>query len=154
MAQADNPKGLRPVNPDRAPVRRLPVATTQTIARGDAVYISSGQVAIAIANTAVLCGVAAQPAASLTAGTDILVWADPNTEFVMRQDSTDAIVIGSEIDLTGGTGAMQLDGNVSTADQFKLVGGPLTNDDGSAPTAAAGRQWIVKINKHEFDPID
>ena len=155
MAQADNKKGFYPLYPDNARITELPVATTQTLAVGDAVILSSGQVAIALANSAILCGVMAEPSVLATAATKVKVYADPDTIFQCRQDSTDAIAIGDEIDLAGATGAMQLDGNVSTADQFKLIGGPLPNEgDNSTPTAAAGRRWAVKINKHEFAQID
>jgi len=153
MAQADNPKGLRPVDPN-APMRPMDVATTQTFAVGDALELSSGQVIVATAGGAILCGVAAQPCASLTAGTKVMVWCDPDTVFKARQDSTDAIVIGSEVDLTGTTGVMQLDSDASSTDVFKIVTGPFQNDDGSAPSAAAGRQWGVIINKHAFAQID
>jgi hypothetical protein len=47
---------------------------------------------------------------------------------------------------------MQLDSDASSTDVFKIVGGPPKNDDGSAPTAAAGRQWVVKINKNAMRP--
>lgn len=152
MAQADNPKGLRPYK--CAPPRPLPVKTTQTFAVGDALELSSGQVCIATAAGAILCGVAAQPCASLTAGVEVMVYADPDDIFIARQDSTDALVIDNEPDLTGATGAMQLDSDASSTDVFKIVGGPLANDDGSAASAAAGRKWLVKINKHAFAQID
>lgn len=154
MAQADNPKGLRPLYPDQAPMRPMPVASTQTFAVGDALELSGGQVIIATAGGTVLCGVAAQPCASLTAGTKIMVWNDPDTIFKARNDSTDALAIGSEYDLTGATGAMQIDSDASSTFVFKIILGPLANDDGSAATAAAGRQWGVIINKHAFAQID
>ena len=153
MAQADNPKGLRPVDPG-APMRPMDVATTQTFAVGDSLELSTGQVIIATAAGAILCGVAAEPCSSLAAGTKVMVWCDPDTVFKARQDSNDAIVIGSEIDLTGATGAMQLDSDATSTDVFKIVTGPFKNDDGSTPTAAAGRQWGVIINKHIFAQID
>lgn len=152
MAQADNPKGLRPYK--CAPPRGLPVAASQTFARGDALELSSGQVIIATAAGAILCGVAAQPCATLAENTEVMVWADPDDIFLARQDSTDAVTIDSEPDLTGTTGIMQLDSDASSTDVFKIVGGPVKNDDGSTPTAAAGRRWLVKINKHAFAQID
>lgn len=154
MAQADNPKGLMPYKV--AAPRPLKVAASQTLVVGDALIVSSAAdtVEIALANSAVLCGVCAQKCSSLAANTEIMVWCDPDDIFLARQDDTSALTLGTEPDLTGGTGAMQLDGNASSVDPFKIVGGPTKNDDGSDPSAAAGRRWLVKINKHAFAQID
>ena len=130
--------------------RPLKVAASQTLAVGDALAqtTSADTVEIALANSAELVGVCAQVCSSLDANTEIMVWCDPDDIFLARQDGTDAIYLAAEPDLTGGTGAMQLDGSETSTDVFKLVGGPVKNDDGSTPTAAAGRRWLVKINKH------
>lgn len=149
MAQADNSKGLYPLNPRTAPVTYLPIKATQTLTKGDAVILSSGQVAIALAGSATICGVIARDCASLAAATEVPVYADPDTLFVARQDGSDALTVGSEQDLIGATGAMQLDSDASTTDVFKLVR-ELDYDE----TDAAGKRWVVKINKHDFAQID
>ena len=148
MGITHNPYGFYPLYDD-APVIWMPVKTTQTIVRGDPVILDTGQVAIAATNSAAIVGVAAGPCDSLTAGTPIPVWADPTTIFVGRQDDTTACVPGYERDISGATGAFMLDGNGSTYDIFML----LTERDFDEADAI-GKQWVVRINKHEFAQVD
>lgn len=148
MGITNNPYGFYPLYDD-APVIWMPVKTTQTIVRGDPVILDSGQIAIATTTSAAIVGVAAGPCASLTAATPIPVWADPTTIFVGRQDDTTALAPGTELDISGSTGAFMLDGNGSTYDIFML----LTERDFDEADAI-GKQWVVRINKHTFAQID
>lgn len=144
-SQTHNPKGFLPVDMRSAVIRMLPIASSQTLARGDAVILSSGQIAIALANSAELCGVVARDCASLAAGTLVPVWADPDTIFVGRTNSTNSAAIGAEVDLVGATGAMEIDENASTMDIFVLCGKHDPNE-----SAGAGERLYVRINKHAF----
>jgi hypothetical protein len=148
MALADRPKGFLPYDVN-APIRYFPIKASVTLARGDAVILTSGQVDIALAASANLLGVVARACASLAAATLVPVWSDPDTEFIGRQDDATALAVGSEYDLVGATGAMQIDGDASSTDVFKLV-----REYDAAEADAIGKGWIFKINKHLLAQID
>lgn len=106
--QAHRPFGFRPVRAN-APTTELKMAASETLARGDCVILTAGQVGIALAASAELCGVVAQDASGLAANDPVLVWADPDEVFYARaEDDASAITLGSEVDLIGATGAMEI----------------------------------------------
>jgi hypothetical protein len=140
-----NPYGFIPANPDNSHVGYYPVAASQTIAKGDAVILSSGQVAIAVAASSTeLLGIAAQASASQAANTLIAIYDDPATVFFGRTNAdASSKTIGAEYDLAGTTGAMQVNVGASSQDLFVLLG-TKTGDDNSE----TGAHLMVKINKH------
>ena len=147
MSQTYNRKGFFPEDAHARKVR-LPIAASQTLSMGDAVILSSGQVAVALAASTSLCGVVAQDCSGLAANTPVAVWADPDTVFIGTADAdSSSSLAGAEVDLVGATGAMQLDVGASTTDVFKLLSA-LPDDD----TASANARWQTKINKHDFAP--
>jgi hypothetical protein len=150
MAQADNKKGFWPLKPD-AKACWVPIVASQTLAAGDVVYNNGGSCQIALANTARIAGVVGRACASLATGTLVPVfgWDEPDMVFVGRQDDTSTLAAGSEVDLVGTTGVMQLDGNASTTDVFTCLY-ELDTDE----TDAAGKRWAVRINKHHHATID
>jgi hypothetical protein len=144
-----NPYGLIPAYPDDARIEYYPVAASQTIAKGDPVIISSGQIAIATTTSAEICGVAAQASASADAGTLIAIYDDPDTVFFVRADAdASSLAIGTHCDLDGSTGAFQLDVAGSTYDILNYLG-TKPNDDNSE----IGAHLKVRINKHTFADI-
>ena len=146
MGQSNNKYGAWPVEGTHAPIRWLPVASTQTLTKGDFVILSSGKIAIALATSAELCGVIAQDCASLTAGTLVPVYAYPHTIFEVIADAdSSSATIGAEYDIVGATGAMMLDIGGSTYDV--LVPVHSVPDD---TLANAYARWHVRINKHAF----
>lgn len=148
--QSHNRKGFRPLGPNPR-IGEYPIAASQTLAAGDAVILSSGQVSIGLAASAVLLGVVARDCASLAANTYVPVYDDPAQVFVGRADAdSSSLVAGDEVDLVGGTGAMQLDADASTTDVFKLI--RLHNKTDAAATA--GAEWEFQINKHALAQID
>ena len=144
-SQAHNRKGFFPADIGKAKLRRLPVAAAQTLAAGDVVILSSSQVAIGLAGSAELCGVIAEPSVGQAAGTEVMVWADPETVFIARTNADTSVGAGAEVDLVGGTGAMEIDEDASSTDVIVLLG-QVDPDE----TAAAGQRWYCKINKHAF----
>lgn len=147
--QAHNRQGFYPINPD-ADVEWLPVRTAQTLAKGDAVIIDTGQVQIALAASAILLGVIAENAVTLTAGVLVPCWIDPAITFQGVADADgSSLVLGGEIDIIGATGAMMLDASASATDVFKL----LRVDDGQA-VATARAFWRFRLNKAVFAQID
>lgn len=148
--QSHNRKGFYPVDSTSAKIRKLPVATTQTLTRGDPVILSSAQVAIALANSGELCGVMAQDSVLATENTLVEVYADPETVFVGRANAAlslaNALNAYQYIDIVGATGAMELDADASSTDVMQIVEQHDTNED----LTAAGSRWRVKINKHAF----
>lgn len=149
MAPADeNKRGFWPED-DKLEPTWLPVANAQTLARGDAVIESTG-VAIALADSARILGVIAQDAVTLATGTLVPVYlAEGATRFVGRQDDTTALSVGDELDLIGATGAMQIDGDASAIDVFRLVR-EIDRDIGDV----IGKRWVFIINKPELAAID
>jgi hypothetical protein len=148
MGQSNNKYGAWPIN-DNAPITWLPIKTTQTLTKGDFVILSSGQVAIALANSAELCGVIAQDCASLTAGTLVPVYADPETDFEVICDAiSSGTTPGAAHDIVGSTGAMMLDVGASTYDVLTIK---KFNPEDS--TAAAYARCTVRITKHAYADI-
>ena len=79
------------------------------LAAGDVVYLASG--VLQVCTTAVPIGIVKN--AVTASGSDVLVNVNPNVEFLMDNDNTGttfaATHIGASFDLTGTTGAMQVD---------------------------------------------
>ena len=152
MANTHNRYGFYPVRVD-APVRYFPVAATQTLAEGDMCILDSsayGAVAIALVDSAILLGPVARACASLAEGTMIPIYSDPETEFYGYADAdASALVAGSEVDITGATGAMVIDVSESTTDVLMVR--RLCADD---TAASAGQKIVVTINKHALAQID
>lgn len=145
-SQAHNPKGFFPAYPAQAKTQRMPVAASQTLARGDAIIISSGQVAIALANSAEIAGVIAQASVGAAAATMVEVWNDPDQVFIGRANAGNAIAAGATCDIIGATGAMELDENATSTNVAKIVE---LLDDTEAATAA-GKRYKFKWNLHAF----
>lgn len=158
-----SPLGFFPESADAQAVP-LKLAASQTISKGDAVIWSSGLVAIAVAGSARILGVAAEAATTNASGvrtdtyasgkaqTHILVYGvkNPNEVFLGCFDAdSSSITAGTEPDLVGATGAMYLDTDASSTDVFKVLG-PV---EGETLTAARAR-WRFVINKSDVDPID
>lgn len=152
MAQSHNQKGLFPLNETDAPLLSMRIAASQTITKGDAVILSSGKIAIAVAGSAELAGVAAETKTSgaTVADTDrILVWWNPNTIFRLRADAaTNTVAEGAARDLIGLTGAMELDADATATNVFLIVSKDYGGIDFDA--TAAGHYCLVTINKHAF----
>ena len=119
MGQSHNKYGAFPYDMRQASqgIMWLPIAASQTLTKGDFVILSSGQIAIALATSSELCGVIAQDCASLTAGTLVPVYANPETIFEIIADAdSSGVTSGAEYDIVGTTGAMMLDVGGSTYD--------------------------------------
>lgn len=139
--QAHNRKGFFPLNPN-AHIGYYKVATTQTLAAGDVVGLTSSQVRVAVSTDSELLGVMVEPSASKTANTLVAVYDDPDEIFVGRMSTTTTKLAGDKIDLTGGTGAMQLAAATDTYHHFVLLG-PL---DPAETSTAVGALWKVRLN--------
>lgn len=147
MGQTHNRYGAHPVDVASAKIRWLPVAATQTLTKGDFVILSSGLVAIALADSAELVGAIAQDCASLATSTLVPVYADPDTEFEVVADAdSSAMVAGDAPGIVGTTGAMML--NVADSNATDVLHAIRSNPQDAASSAYA--RWIVKINKHAF----
>lgn len=144
--EAFNLYGLTPLNVKEGDILEFPVATGQTLAKGDPVILSGGQIAVAVANSSTeLCGVMAQASASATAGTMVKVYWRPEQLFCGRAASASAETIGTAYDLSGTTGAFEVN-NAATSQALLLCLGTVPGD-----TAATDcRNLIVKIVKHAF----
>lgn len=145
--EAYNPYGFIPAEPDKAHIGYYPVATTQTLAKGDVVILSSGQIAVAVAASSTeVCGVMAQDSASAIAGTLVAVYDDPNEIFYGRTNAdASSVAAGYYPDLAGTTGIMTLNVSASSQDIFIFLG-VKTGDDNSQ----IGAHIRCKINKHAF----
>lgn len=139
-----NRYGFIPANPD-AKILWLPIATGQTLAAGDPVILSSGQVAVAVSNSSTeLLGVVAQDCASLTAGTLVPVYHRSECEFIVRASTApSSATVGTGYDITGTTGAFQL--NVGATSQALCC---LLGTVPGETTSNAGCLCRVKIVEH------
>ena len=145
VKEAFNPYGFQPLYPDDARVEYYKVAASQTIAKGDPVILSSGQVAIAVqASSTELLGIAAEASAGAAANTLIAIYDDPDTVFVGRASAdASSTQIGSYLDLTGTTGAFEVNVSASSQDLFTYLGVKAGDDH-----TQAGAHLKVKLNKH------
>ena len=81
MANTDRPNGFKPIGKDPR-ITEWTLTASQTIAKGDVVTLAgAGTITLATSTTAAVCGVAAEPSTSATAGTAILIYDDPNQRF-------------------------------------------------------------------------
>jgi len=120
MANSDNPKGFSVVKTTHggpATIMYFPVATTQTLAKGDAVYLSSGQVTIAGGTTNPILGVMAQASVLATANTLVAVYVGCEGNIFEGRCSGDSArsLVGTSVDIEGATGTFQVNEN-STGD--------------------------------------
>jgi hypothetical protein len=148
--EAYNKYGFFPLHPEDARVNHYPIKTGQTLAAGDPVILDSGQIAVAVSNSSTeLIGVVARDCASLTAATLVPVWDDPDTIFKCRASAdASSLAVGTARDLTGTTGAFQL--NVAAGTQsVVLFMGCLPAEDSSQ----AGAYCRARIAKHGFADI-
>jgi len=136
MGQSTNPKGFRPARGGNAKVTMMEVAATETFATGDALILSTGQVAIATAASAAIIGVAAGPCASLAQATLVPVWSDPGEVFIGRCEDASALLTGAVADIVGATGAMMID--VDTATNVVMI---VRQHDADESTGSAGAEY-------------
>jgi len=143
--EAFNPYGFFPLYPEDARVEYYKVAASQTIAKGDPVILSSGQIQIAVAASSTeLAGIAAEASSGAAANTLIAIWDDPDTVFVGRADAdASSSTIGSYYDLDGTTGAFQVNVGASSQDLFTYLGVKAGDDH-----SQTGAHLKVKLNKH------
>lgn len=118
MANYDNPNGFAPVT---FPARANKYTTSAVVTKGDALAIASGAVLpYVLATHDQIVGIAAHDAES---GAEVLVYDDPDTEFVGQCSGTFATsMIGSSVDIEGTTGIMEIDENGSTDQVATIVG--------------------------------
>lgn len=148
-SQLHNPKGFYPADEHNAPIKKLPIAASQTLARGDAVILSSNQVAIALANSAEIAGVVAEACSGLAAATEVKVWADPHTEFIGRASGANAVGVGAPCDIEGATGVMELNENATSTNVVLITG----NVDGDEVATAVGKRYKFKWRLHAFADV-
>ena len=163
MTQAYHPLGFFPENADAETIE-LPIAISQTITKGDAVIWDTGLVAIALANSSRILGVAAESATSSDASVrtdtyssgknikNIKVWGvvNPNEVFLGCQDADASSIVANTLqDIIGATGAMYLDTSASSIDAVTT----LSMVEGEAIATVKSR-WRFVINKSDVDPID
>lgn len=136
MPNADKPNGFAPaytLSGGPPAIVWLPVATTQTLAKGDAVTFSSGQITIATSSSGTIAGVMSAPSVLATANTNVPVYvADSNTVFVGQCSGDSAIaLIGTSVDIEGTTGIMEVNENATTEKVARVVGLHPSDDIGT-----------------------
>lgn len=140
--EGSNRYGFYPADPGAVP-RRYKIAASQTIAAGDPVILSSGQIAIAVSNSSTeLCGIAAEPASGKSANDPIMIYDDPDMVFIGRSSTAPSNgQCGTAYDLTGTTGAFQV--NFSATSQAVMLF--LGEADTDETNTTAGAKIRVKI---------
>lgn len=129
MANPNNPNSFSLSRSDygQAVVVHYPVAASQTIAKGDAVILTSGLVNIGLAGSGALLGIAAASAVtggSVTRTADTIpVWvALPGHVFEGQcEGDSVAATLGATADIIGATGVMEVDENASVEDVIQIV---------------------------------
>ncbi len=128
MANRDNPDGFTFVKnlsgSTGDEMVTVLLATTQTIAKGDALALSSGEATIAVYTSGLIFGVAAQDKTTTTATEEILMYpAIPTNEFEAQCEGTYALSIRhSAVDIAGATGVMEVNEDATTEAVFQITG--------------------------------
>lgn len=150
MANVDNPNGFKFEKSltGHAEYWRGYLAGSQTIAVGDAIIASSGRVAIAVATSGSLLGVAASPCTSSTQDDEILFYpAAPWMVFSGQCSGTYARTIDwTDVDIEGTTGIMEVNENATTEQVVKVIG----ILDGSE--IGANSRVLFIVERSQFSP--
>jgi hypothetical protein len=149
MANKDYPNGFKWV---KGPLIRnhYQVNTSQGIKKGDMVVLSSGKVSLAASNSGALLGVAdaaKTTGGSVTAADTIEVICGAEGTVFQGQCSGNSAValIGTDVDIEGTTGIMEVDENATTEQVIRVVEIPDTTDLGVNALGANGRvNFIIK----------
>lgn len=158
MSNSDNPNGfsyVRSLTGQMAPIS-MPLAASQTINKGDALILSSGLVAIALATSGALLGIAAEDAssgASPTRADDrILVYPAVAGAIFEGQvsGSSTAGLVGTTCDIEGTTGIMEVNEDASVEDVLQVVG--LASDDRDELTLGANDRVYFEIIRSQWRP--
>ena len=124
MANKDVRNGfsfVRSLSGQQAPLSGA-LAASQTIAKGDALIISSGLIEIALATSALIWGVAAEDAssgASITREDDRIAFYPAAPGYIFEGQCsgiTSATTVGSQADIEGATGVMEINADASVED--------------------------------------
>ena len=145
MANVDNPNGFTCVQGGF--VIHFPVAASQTLAKGDAVALSSGQVTIATGTSGALLGVMAAPSASASANTLVPVYVGCDQNVFEGQCSGDSAIslIGTSVDIEGTTGVMEVNEDATTEQVIRIV-----ELDPNSEIGTNGRVRFV-INRSQYN---
>lgn len=129
MANTDNPNGFSLVKTGHGQMAPLnmPVAASQTIAKGDAVILVSGLITIAVVTSPQIYGVA--NAAIITGASPSRITdripiypATPDNIFEgQASGSSVATLVGTDVDIEGATGVMEVNENATTEQVFRVI---------------------------------
>lgn len=158
MANTDNPNGFKLVShlSGVPQVFDFPVAASQTIAKGDAVILSSGLVEIAVATSGQLLGVAMESVttgASVTRADDrikVAVGCPSNVFSGQCSGDSTAALVGTACDIEGTTGIMEVNENATTEDVIQVVG--LQSDDDADLTLGTNDRVYFVIHRSQWYP--
>jgi hypothetical protein len=155
MANTDNANGFTWVKnlagggvPELIPVTQ---ATTQTITKGDALELSSGQAIVGTSSSGTILGVAAQSQTTTTATATLLIYpATPWNVFEAQTSGTYAASIRhSAVDIEGATGVMEVNENGTTEKVFQVIG-----ENPNTEIGANSRVWGVFVRSSFLDLQD
>jgi len=126
MANTDNPNGFRVVKTlsgGPPTIMYFPVASSETLAKGDAVLLSSGQVTIGLSNSGTLLGVMAKASVTATENTMVPVYVGcENNIFEGQVSGTFARSnVGVSYDIAGATGIMEVNLSGTTEKVVRIV---------------------------------
>ena len=126
MANKDNPNGFKPtytLSGGPPAIVYIPVANAQTLAKGDAITLASGLVAISTTTSGTIDGVMAAPSVTATTNTLVPVYvANSDTVFEGQCSGNSAIaLIGTSVDIEGTTGIMEVNENATTEAVLRII---------------------------------
>ena len=159
MANDDRPRGFKPVKTvaGKTPlIVEFELATSQTIAEGDALTLSSGQAAIATASSGNILGFAAE--AKTTGGTAANIKMYPAERDTIFEGQTSGTLaqsnLGSAVDIEGATGVMEINENATTEQVVQLLElAPTTNSDQTANAFGANADVRFKVLRSAWDGL-
>lgn len=127
MANVDNPNGFRCYDAltGEIALESGTLAVSQTITKGDALIISSGQLQIAVSTSGTIHGVAAESVTTGPGSTASILYypIDHNNRFEGQCSGTFAeSLIGSMVDIEGTTGIMEVNEDATTEQVFVIQG--------------------------------
>lgn len=136
----DNPNGFRCVRTTSGgppAIIEMPVASSETLVKGDAVILSSGLVSIALYDSGTILGVMAEDSTTQATNTLVKVYAASQCNIFEGQCSGtfSRAIGGTSVDIEGATSVMEINENLTNTQVVRVIGWN-PNDSVAANTRA------------------
>ncbi len=139
--------GFHPANEEANLISPVRVDTTTAFKRFDPLVIGSTGYELAVAGSSYIDAVAAFDSTGVTDGAQLGVHiCSPGATFICRADgATNSLIVGSEVDIIGASGAVMADADASTTNVLIVRDPHPDNDDD--PTVAGAKLLVSMFQR-------